>query len=284
MSDKLGKNIRYLREFYGETQEELAEFLGKGKSGQISDYENGKIKPSTDDVVKIAAHYQVTVDNLRFDDYSNLKKHYFFNLLTSSVIKENRIIFLLSVFPILFLSASEDLGQKKLLEHHFKALVLGGDSFDYCVEHYIVSPSIEGDYYKVNRLSFLFFFLFLRTYNDVPWPRKGVKKRGKKQLKQEVKGVLLGDLFRPSTSPLSEEEYHQIIELMIELEASSFYEVRQLVAYLNAMFYFWGFVDNDSTIVQNRLVGWEMLVNLIRLENPWAIGFAEAFKSFANLG
>lgn len=65
MADKLGENIRYLRGFYGETQEELAEFLGKGKSGQISHYENGKIKPSTDDVVKIAAHYQVTIDGLR---------------------------------------------------------------------------------------------------------------------------------------------------------------------------------------------------------------------------
>lgn len=285
MSDKLGKNIRYLREFYGETQEELAEFLGKGKSGQISDYENGKIKPSIGDVVKIAAHYQVTIDDLRFDDYSNLTKNGFLQFFDADLEGFER--FFSAFFPILFEADEQDIYLRALIVYHCEAREQGEEGILYCVEHYIKNPQRTDDVFQVNRLSFICFLLYLRCFmqKDVVGLINVIdESKGKKIRKQRIKDYIFRVQSLYNHSDVSERLYNRAVAIMISLQKSSSYEVRQLAVYLNAMFYFLGFVDNDSMIVQNRLVGMEMLDNLIRLENPWAIGFAKALQSFANLG
>ena len=71
--EKIGNNIRSLRNYYGETQEELGALLYVEKN-TISQYENAKRKPSRELLKSIASYYMVSEDMLINDDLSKLNK------------------------------------------------------------------------------------------------------------------------------------------------------------------------------------------------------------------
>lgn len=73
----VGANIRNLREFYGETQEQLAQIVGCGLDGgknSISPYERGINLPHAETLRLIAAHYFVDVDSLLEENRFRLPK------------------------------------------------------------------------------------------------------------------------------------------------------------------------------------------------------------------
>lgn len=63
----LGERIKELRKEHGWSQGELAEHVG-GDARQISRYENGKITPSVDALVRIAEVLNISVDYLVIDN------------------------------------------------------------------------------------------------------------------------------------------------------------------------------------------------------------------------
>lgn len=63
----LGKKIKQLRQENGWAQDELA-YHAKMDGRQISRYENNKVTPSVDVVLKIAKAFNVSVDYLLLDD------------------------------------------------------------------------------------------------------------------------------------------------------------------------------------------------------------------------
>jgi transcriptional regulator with XRE-family HTH domain len=63
----LGERIKELRTEHGWSQGELAEHVG-GDARQISRYENGRITPSLDAVVRIAEVLNVSIDYLAIED------------------------------------------------------------------------------------------------------------------------------------------------------------------------------------------------------------------------
>jgi len=63
----LGEQIKNLRKEHGGSQADLASRIG-GDAGQISRYENGKITPSVDVIVRLAELFDVTTDYLLIDD------------------------------------------------------------------------------------------------------------------------------------------------------------------------------------------------------------------------
>lgn len=65
------KNIRYLRTFFGETQEGLGFALGFNNN-TISNYERGRI-PDAEKLSLIASYFRVSVDELLTKDYSYLE-------------------------------------------------------------------------------------------------------------------------------------------------------------------------------------------------------------------
>lgn len=69
----LGKNIKYLREIYGETLEELGKSIFLTKSA-IKGYEDGRRKPDFEKLVAIAKHYQKTADELLHTDLAKLEE------------------------------------------------------------------------------------------------------------------------------------------------------------------------------------------------------------------
>lgn len=70
-SKRLSENIKYLRKYYGESQEELAAAVGAGEKTAVSNYERGIHMPKRDVVFAIAKHYRITADDLinrKYDD------------------------------------------------------------------------------------------------------------------------------------------------------------------------------------------------------------------------
>jgi transcriptional regulator with XRE-family HTH domain len=66
MTMPLGDQIKQLRKERGWSQGDLAARVG-GDAGQISRYENGKISPSVEVVVKLAEAFDVATDYLLID-------------------------------------------------------------------------------------------------------------------------------------------------------------------------------------------------------------------------
>lgn len=69
--DRLGKNIKYLRKAYRETQEQLALAVGTTK-GAISEYESGKRVPTVEILYALSKHYERTMENVITGDFENL--------------------------------------------------------------------------------------------------------------------------------------------------------------------------------------------------------------------
>lgn len=59
----LAQNLRYLRERGGEAQKDIADLLGVPKT-IISSYENGYIEPNIENLILLAEHFSVTLDDL----------------------------------------------------------------------------------------------------------------------------------------------------------------------------------------------------------------------------
>ena len=70
----LGERIKDLRKEGGWSQGELAEKVGTD-ARQISRYENGRITPSLDAIVRIAEVLNVSVDHLVFEDIPRRPLH-----------------------------------------------------------------------------------------------------------------------------------------------------------------------------------------------------------------
>ena len=92
----LGKNIKYMRKFYGETQDELGFILQMTKS-TVSDYESGRRKPTPETLNKISTHYGKTVDEML-----NIKLYELHEFDSSEIIDFNEVFNTLShILPLL---------------------------------------------------------------------------------------------------------------------------------------------------------------------------------------
>lgn len=166
---RLSKNIKSLRKYTGETQEDLAYSIGLDSKSAVANWESGANKPSPDNLKKIAAHYRVTVDQLLEDDLSidftliESINHY------SEDGNDELTISLVGLFPIMVFKDEEVLYQrlvdaKGLHKQFIERLVNQDDSFyDYLLKTMEVydeiiknSNSISA---KANSFSlFLFFY------------------------------------------------------------------------------------------------------------------------------
>ena len=95
----LRSNLIYLRNAYGETQEDLAHSLGYSSKASICYYESGERKPNSIVLKKIAIHYNVTVEDLCYGELNTLNSLTF---LDYNVEKLKKVEELMEIaFPIL---------------------------------------------------------------------------------------------------------------------------------------------------------------------------------------
>lgn len=85
--DIIGNNIKCLREFFGETQSELAEAVHVTGYTTISNYETGYREPNLDIVASIAQHYLVTPELIINEDLSSISR--INNKDVSSIVAKN---------------------------------------------------------------------------------------------------------------------------------------------------------------------------------------------------
>jgi len=92
---EIGRNIRDLRNGFGETQEELGNILGRGKTA-ISMFESGERQIDNKDIQKIAFHYGIPIDALLNGDFSNFK------LNEAFFTDENLFSYMVESFPYVY--------------------------------------------------------------------------------------------------------------------------------------------------------------------------------------
>lgn len=67
------KNLKFLREKSAQTQEELADFLGRKSFTSVSDWERGKSTPDAGTLRKISRKFNLSIDELMESDLQNKK-------------------------------------------------------------------------------------------------------------------------------------------------------------------------------------------------------------------
>lgn len=132
-SKQLSENIKNLRKYYGESQEELAYAIGAGEKTAVSNYERGVHMPKRDIVFAIAKHYRITADvliNGKFDDLNLIPDKNFGDIEYSK--KE-----ISKLFPTII--SERDLTQ----EAFAKAYKLHTETFDQLTFKYIDYSNVE---------------------------------------------------------------------------------------------------------------------------------------------
>lgn len=282
----LPSNLKHLRKSYGETQEELANALHLEKS-TISQYENGSRKPDEEILKGIAKRYGVTMDLLLYEDlpfvpdmlafYSNIDS----NSLTTA-----------RLYPIYNLDKRFDTKTIRAFEAH-KQLLFGSseekdevdidlivDAYDEAYEKFDID-SDEFLVIAVNSLSF-YMLLFSSIFNEESG--KQLKdfvlkdKRSKKEISSFVLNILLpnfndNEIKTPQFKKAINEFFLPNIELLKETQKYS-----KVADYFFILRYICDLVDNDEDFATNQLIGYKLIYDLARINNPYAIHFLEIVK------
>lgn len=267
--EEIGKNIKALREVYGETQEEMGDVLFLDKN-TISKYELGSIKKFDTDILdSIASHFNIPFDVLVNKDMSDVN-------LSILVEKNPRTVkFLQIIFPILepeekvnnenfylALKAHKYMMSFEFSEEDFERTVN-----DICVGY---NESHEDSLYALlNYVSMIIYwmsrvkiFIQLESFSKVKSQKLNVYKKIN-MLSEREKNIN----FKEITDLIDEvfNMFNVLREKKFESEA---------VEYFNALLYVFDLIDNDSD--NNVIVGYEMMANLKRLKNPYSILYFEA--------
>lgn len=193
--DYFASNLKHLRKIFGETQEDLADFLFTSKSA-ISNYENGLRFPDEDVLNKISKHYQVTLSQLLNEDLTVTPSlfDYIKGLDEDSCRLLNRIF-----IPFKLKDSLTSKEYKKAFEEHLKLLYGSIEEKETVDIGFIIDVYEEsiGNYDKpIFLLNFLsFYFLiglsFLNTSDDtLDLEQLKSYLRTKKRNKKDVKKVL----------------------------------------------------------------------------------------------
>lgn len=279
---QFGKNIKYLRTAYGETQLELALAVGLDSPNTISNYEKGERNSKPDIRKKIALHYRITEDELIHSDFSAL--HFSSSQLGD---KEKVMKMTLLIFPIICTEkAMKDSLFQKGHEAHMRALdamkegrTFADSDYDTCVNAY--SDSYDTSETPESVANLLWWFLISEMSVKNQWMIEGAKALNDKRVSM---GAFFKSFYLKDCSIMEEEncledveqkdleELDQvIIELLKELKKDAQYS--SLADYYTAIRYVLGCVNNELTEAMNKAVGAEMMWTLTRLGNEYAKKF-----------
>jgi len=276
---QFGKNIKYLRTAYGETQLELALAVGLDSPNTIANYEKGERSPKPDIRKKIALHYRITEDELIHSDFSALH-------ISSSKLgdKEKMMEMTLLMFPIICTEkAMKDSLFQKGHEAHIRAFdamkegrTFADSDYDTCVNAY--SDSYDTSETPESVANLLWWFLISEMSAKNQWMIEGAKALNDKRVNSEAffKSFYLKDCSIKEEENCPEdveqkdlEELNQaIIELLKELKKGVQYS--SLADYYTALRYVLGCVNNELTEAMNKAIGEEMMWAFMQLGNEYA--------------
>ena len=243
-------------------------------------HRNGIREPEKPILAAIARHFRVTVEELRYEDYSKIPSLNFDN-----------IFFLQKIDTILPILSTEEALKNELfnkacvLHHKFYEGLKKGRADDLelsfkCFDYYEKAEKDEKCWHEcaANLLALYYLFLlFLKTPAELSKAPASILQVAKRNFK--VREMLddpdiefekeAAQLFSES---LSDDEFQdEMTKYKYALKTSALWS--DLADYYLALQYVWGFVDNNLTCEFNRRIGIEMLNNLVSVKNPYAIDY-----------
>lgn len=283
----IGGNIRSLREFYGETQQQLADALNVEHSA-ISNYENNIRTPDPAKLNAIAKHFSVSVEQLIHSDLSKIGKSNYDEMIYWKNIEKT--------FPIVASKAAyKNESFKKALIYH-KALYRGihhlewdalhlinqfvGVYIDYiekCLDYYIEAYKNEESKLEaaVNYIAIIFLVdSTIIASQNVKSNRPAILKlvTSKSRRIEQFFNIHNSESKDDSdiTSFLDEQDIFNTIKTMLtELKHSK--EYSDIADYYLALQYLNGLIDNGMPLELKTVVGNEMINSLIFVGNTYAI-------------
>ena len=284
---KLGLNIRGLRKFYGLTQEELAFAVGLTTKQAISQYELGDSIPERDILQNICRFFRITVDELLYGNYSEIKK-----VIDAPIYqKQYQSAMFDNLLPLVCSdSALENSFFKEAYDIHqilYKSILNGEGCnqalIDKCMNLYDKACEegvIEG---VANSLWWIMFFGLITTLSLPQMIEKLELLRCNKIKVHE----LFKDIFlRPVDMDISSDDYKTYektqAEFLDENMVSIFVRIRQLKNsnkyadlgdYYLAFIYLFNLIINTQSAEQNSSMGIEMMNTYSILGNVYAQKF-----------
>lgn len=291
--DYFASNLKHLRKIFGETQEDLADFLFTSKSA-ISNYENGLRFPDEDVLNKISKHYQVTLSQLLNEDLTVTPSlfDYIKGLDEDSCHLLNRIF-----IPFKLKDSLTSKEYKKAFEEHLKLLYGSIEEKETVDIGFIIDVYEEsiGNYDKpiflLNFLSFYFFIglSFLNTSDDtLDLEQLKSYLRTKKRNKKDVKKVL-SNLFYLESDEFGNEnvdseslkEFDEDLLFIIEILKKTQYS--DVAYYYFALRYVCNIPNNSENRATNRLIGMTLINDLAEINNKYANKFIAIMKKVHKL-
>lgn len=291
--DYFASNLKHLRKSFGETQEDLADFLFTSKSA-ISNYESGLRFPDEDVLNKISKHYQVTLSQLLNEDLTVTPSvfDYIKGLDEDSYHLLNRIF-----IPFKLKDSLTSKEYKKAFEEHLKLLYGSIEEKETVDIGFIIDVYEEsiGNYDKpIFLLNFLsFYFLmglsFLNTSDDTLDLEQfksylRTKKRNKKDIKKVLSNFfyLDSDEFGNENVDLeSRREFDESLLFIIEKLKKTQYS--DVAYYYFALRYVCNIPNNSENRATNRLIGMTLINDLAEINNKYANKFIAIMKKVHKL-
>lgn len=284
---RIAKNIRDLRCTCGETQKELGRAINV-EENTISMYESGKRQPDMQKIQAIARHYDLPVDRLINDDFSQM------DFKMDSMTWDKMIAALKILFPIIcsdsamqnqhFVNGYKRTQEiwKKLKSPHEGIM---SSAIERALEEY--ESSLIDNPETIESAANMLWLIFI---NYALMPDEHSVKMGEavlygKSLKLDfVKKYVLKD-----SNPINKENatnkkefvkdsQEAIMALIRILKKSTGYP--DLADYYIAIRYVIGMIDNEYSDALNKTIGMEMLTSFAELGNKYALNLFRKVQSF----
>ncbi len=277
MQNRLSTNIRALRKFYGESQEELGLALECAKN-TISSYETGQREPNHDVMNRLADHFQITVEELLHQDYSSIaQSSWNYSAYTRHI---------QSIVPsIQTTRALENKQFRRAYESHqalLRQIQKNGSvevtSINKCLNEYSIVPAEDNDLSTVVIINTIGLFL-LRVYVDKSAASAAAletaqsqylsKKEHRFKVKiEDARAAVDTEKAALYSTNLRKEIPHDILNRLLASVKSS--QWSDLADYYIALRYVWDLVPNQLSSGMNRRVGSEMLSAFSSVGNQYA--------------
>ena len=282
--NNLGRNIRSLRNAYGQSLLDLALDIGVGVSA-ISQYENGKRIPERDILIKIAKHFKITENELLYSDYSNLR-----DLTTAPVNNKAYTLAMVDkMLPILHSEEAEmDPDYKrayelhlKLYEHLIQNTIVDEAQVDTCITSYETASKKGIREATANILWWIILFGFVYSFVNPRLLACIESLHGKETTMKEVISAFLYspedeedevyiELQKEKANFIKENEVDLLVNIAL-LKNSATYG--PLGDYYLALCYMFSLRNNDMSPEMNSSIGYEMMHIFRVLGNPYAKAF-----------
>ena len=285
----LGNNLKILRDYYGESQEELAEKIGVAPA-TISHWESSFRKPKEKNLKSIAQHYGISVEELIKGDMSKCER------IPIKYNKQSHIKYIETMFPII--------GTKELLEDTH--LQKGNRFYTMILQKCKENKDIDENYFRiacdeyyasweknenVEAVANLLSLFFLIISNQILVFKNGDKISERIRIKFNNDCTLGAEYFRRYflMDTLNEQEQKQMEEM--EEKRKKLYKtfggtideyIRilkkkerwvDLGDYYMAMKFVTGMQQTSFDICLTRKIGRELMKTLAAQENPYASSF-----------